>query len=126
MTIAGPPSTADARVRAAFAMAPLSLILDAEGLKDVRRPVFLYVAQADRVLLPDENGRRIRGLLPNPAGYREIEGAGHFVFLAPCSDALARDAPAICTDPPGVDREALHRQIAADAAAFFDKTLGDD
>lgn len=125
ITIPQPPATADARVRSGFAMAPLSLILDADGLKDVRKPVFLYIAQADHVLPPDENGRRIRGLLPNPAGYREIEGAGHFVFLAPCSDELARDAPAICTDPPGMDREALHRQIAADAVAFFDKTLDD-
>ena len=123
ITIADPPPTADARVRAAFAMAPLSLVFDKDGLKDVRAPVFLYAGSQDQVLLPDENARRIRSLLPNLDAYREIEGAGHYVFLAPCPAALAQDAPQICTDPPGVDRAAVHRRIADDAAAFFDRTL---
>lgn len=123
MTIADPPATADARVRAAFAMAPLSLVFDKTGLKDVRAPVFLYAASQDRVLLPDENARRIKPLLPNLDAYREIEGAGHYVFLAPCSAALAKDAPQICVDPPGIDRAAVHRRIGEDAAAFFDRTL---
>lgn len=123
LTIADPPPTADPRVRAAFSMAPLSLVFDKAGLKDVRTPVFLYAASQDRVLLPDENARRIKPLLPNLDAYREIEGAGHYVFLAPCSAALAKDAPQICADPPGVDRAAVHRRIGEDAVAFFDRTL---
>lgn len=123
ITIADPPATADARVRAAFSMAPLSLVFDRAGLKDVRAPVFLYAASQDAVLLPGENARRIRPFLPNLAGYREIEGAGHYVFLAPCPAALAKDAPAICTDPPGIDRAAIHKRINEDAVAFFDRTL---
>ncbi|HJR75287.1 MAG TPA: prolyl oligopeptidase family serine peptidase [Luteimonas sp.] len=123
LTIAHPPATADTRVRAGFAMAPLSLILDNSGLKAVHAPVFLYTGARDEVLLPEENARRIRPLLPNLDGYREIEGAGHFVFVPPCSAALAQDAPAICKDPPGVDRVAAHRRINQDAVAFFDRTL---
>ncbi len=54
-----------------------------------------------------------------------IEGAGHFVFLAPCSAALARAVPAICTDPPGIDRVAIHEKLNAEMAAFFRRTLAD-
>lgn len=122
-TLQDPPPTVDPRVRAAFSMAPLSLIIPDDGLKDVRNPVFLYAAAQDQVLLPDENARRIRPLLPNLYRYREIEGAEHYVFLPPCSEELAKAVPAICTDPTGVDRAAAHRQINRDAVAFFDKTL---
>lgn len=123
LTIADPPPTVDPRVRAGFSMAPLSLILDKPGLADIRNPVFLYASSQDQVLLPDENARRISKLLPNLYRYREIEGAGHYVFLAPCSAGMAEEVPAICTDAPGVDRVAIHRQIADDAVGFFDKTL---
>jgi len=39
------------------------------------------------------------------------------------ASALAKDAPAICTDPPGIDRAAIHKRINEDAVAFFDRTL---
>lgn len=125
-TIDHPPPTADARVRAGFSMAPLSLILDADGLKDVKAPVFLYIAQKDQVLMPSENGARIRSLLPNLAEFREIPDADHYVFLAPCSEQLAKDVPRICTDGPGIDRAKLHERINADAIAFFDAQLKGD
>jgi predicted dienelactone hydrolase len=123
ITIPQPPPTADARVRAAFAMAPLSLILDADGLKGVRNPVFLYTGAKDPVLIPAENAKRISKLLPNLYRYREVEGAGHYVFLAPCSAELAKAAPSICTDPRGIDRATIHRKIAEDAVMFFGEAL---
>lgn len=123
ITIDDPPPTVDARVRAAFAMAPLSLLLHERGLKEVRAPVFLYAAAEDPILIPDENARRIRPLLPNLVSYREVDGAGHYVFLAPCPPELARDIPAICTDPPGIDRATIHRRILDNAIEFFDRTL---
>lgn len=123
ITIEDPPPTADARVRAAFAMAPLSLLFDREGLRNVREPVYLYAAAADPILIPDENARRIRPLLPNLVDYRELDGAGHYVFLAPCPPELAQDLPAICTDPPGIDRAAVHDRILDDAIEFFAEHL---
>lgn len=123
ITIEDPPTTIDARVRAAFAMAPLSLLFDRESFEDVREPVFLYAASEDPILIPDENARRIRPLLPNLVEYREVDGAGHYVFLAPCPPELAEDLPAICTDPPGIDRAAVHRRILDDAIEFFAEHL---
>lgn len=116
-------STDDPRVKAAFVMAPLSLIFDKAGLASIDRPVFLYYGQNDPVLIPQHNVLHIAPMIRTLAGIRMIPKAGHYVFLSPCSPHLARDAPDICTDPPGVDRVAVHRQIDADALAFFRKTL---
>ncbi len=115
---------ADPRVKAAFAMAPLSLVFDKAGLAHVDRPVFLYYGQDDRVLLPQENVLHIAPLIKTLAGTTMIPKAGHYVFLAPCSPQLTKGAPDICKDPPGVDRAAAHRRIDASALAFFRKTLG--
>jgi predicted dienelactone hydrolase len=110
-------------IRAAFVMAPLSLVFDAAGLAAVKRPVFLYYAEADTVLPPDENARHLAPLLETLAGTRAIPKAGHYVFLAPCSADLAKEVPALCVDPPNVDRAAEHARIDAAALAFFRKAL---
>lgn len=113
----------DPRVKAAFAMAPMSLVFDKAGLASIDRPVFLYYGQDDQVLKPKYNVLHIAPLIKTLVGIKMIPKAGHYVFLSPCSPKLTRQAPGICTDPPGVDRAAVHRQIDADALAFFRKTL---
>jgi predicted dienelactone hydrolase len=115
--------TDDPRIKAAFAMAPLSLIFDKTGVASIHRPVFLYYGQADHVLNPKYNLLHIAPLIKTLVGIRMIPKADHYVFLSPCSPQLTREAPDICIDPPGVDRTAVHRQIDADALAFFRKTL---
>lgn len=116
-------NTDDPRVKAAFVMAPFSLVFDKAGLSHVDRPVFLYYGQDDQELQPKYNVLHIAPLIKTLVGIKMIPKAGHYVFLSPCSPALAKDAPAICKDPPGVNRIAVHRQINAAALAFFQKTL---
>jgi predicted dienelactone hydrolase len=115
--------TADPRVKAAFVMAPLSLIFDDHGFDYVHIPLFLYYGQNDHVLLPDDNARHIRPMLKTLVAVKEVPEADHWVFLPPCSDALARDIGPLCIDPPGVDRAKVHAQVNADALAFFRNTL---
>ncbi|HET8648400.1 MAG TPA: PQQ-binding-like beta-propeller repeat protein [Gemmatimonadales bacterium] len=115
--------THDPRVKAAFLMAPWSLLFDSTGVAGVDRPVFLYYGQNDPVLVPDENVLHIAPFLKTLAGIRMIPKAGHYVFLPPCSPELAQSEPEICTDPPGVDRVQAHARINADALAFFRQTL---
>lgn len=115
--------TRDPRIRAAFVMAPLSLIFDTNGLAAIDRPVFLYYAQNDRVLLPSENALHIKPLIRTLTRTTMVPGADHWVFMPSCSPELARDAAGICNDPPGVDRAKVHRQVNADALAFFRQTL---
>jgi hypothetical protein len=45
------------------------------------------------------------------------------VFLVPCGAELAKELPALCVDPPGIDRVAVHAAVAADAIRFFDANL---
>lgn len=116
--------TADARVKAAFVMAPLSLVFDKAGAGAIDRPVDLWYGQHDHVLLPSENALHLKPLVPTLARVTEVPKADHWVFLAPCSAALAKEAGAICKDPPGVDRTQVHARINADALAFFRQTLG--
>lgn len=113
----------DPRIKAAFAMAPLSLIFDKPGVASINRPVFLYYGQNDHVLSPEYNVLHIAPLIKTLAGVKKIPKAGHYVFLSPCSPQLTKEAPDICTDPPSVDRAAVHRQIDVDALAFFRKEL---
>ncbi|MCC6330324.1 MAG: hypothetical protein IT174_17585 [Acidobacteria bacterium] len=93
-------SPADPRVKAAFVMAPLSVLFDKTGLAQMRTPIFLYYGQDDRVLLPKYNVLHIAPLIKTPAGIKSIPKAGHYVFLSPCSPKLMDAAPAICNDPP--------------------------
>jgi len=115
--------TDDSRIKAAFVMAPQSIPFDEAGLVTVNRPVFLYYSQHDQVLLPSENALHIAPLIKTLIDTQMIPEAGHYVFLAPCSPQLTKDAPEICNDPPGVNRVEVHAQINADALTFFRKTL---
>jgi uncharacterized protein (DUF885 family)/predicted dienelactone hydrolase len=115
--------TRDPRVKAAFVMAPFSSVFDAAGLARIDRPVFLYYASDDQVLRPRYNVLHIAPLIRTLSGVSAIPNAGHYVFLTPCPDELVRDAPEICTDPPGTDRSAIHRNINAEALSFFRRTL---
>lgn len=113
----------DPRVKAAFVMAPLSLVFDKAGLTPIDRPVFLYYGQNDPVLIPKYNVLHIAPLIKTLVDIKMIPDAGHYVFLSPCSPSLAKNAPEICNDPPGVDRVMVHARINADALKFFRKTL---
>ena len=115
--------TADPRVKAAFVMAPLSLVFDAHSFDGVTAPIYLYYGENDHVLRPDANARHIQPLIHTLAGVNEVPKADHWVFLTPCAPALAKQISELCTDPPGVDRQQVHAQIDADALAFFRQAL---
>jgi predicted dienelactone hydrolase len=124
ITIPAPaPAAADPRVRAAFAIAPLAVYFGPHAFDAVTAKVFLAWATDDRVLMPEENAESVRTELHTLAGTRVVRGAGHYVFLPPCSAALAAAAPRLCVDAPGIDRSAVHAALASDAAAFFDASL---
>ncbi len=114
---------ADPRVRALLLMAPLSLMFGRETLADVHVPVLLYSGQDDKLVYPDKNADALARKLPVEPEFKVIPGAGHFVFMAPCTDAQKAVMPGLCTDPQGVDREDIHRDLIYEAGRFFSKTL---
>ena len=64
-----------------------------------------------------------RDLLPHPPEYVLVPGAGHYSYLAPCTERLRHETPQLCADPPGLDRARFHLELAAEMADFFRRTL---
>ncbi|MBR0938279.1 dienelactone hydrolase family protein [Bradyrhizobium jicamae] len=122
------PPVHDPRVRAMVVADPaFGPLFDRDALRDVKIPVQLWASELsgeDRIT--EINPGYVAAIddeLPVKADYHVIRNAGHFVFLAPCSADLAARLPRICTDPPGFDRVAFHKEWNADILAFFRKHL---
>lgn len=116
-------ASADARIRSFVLLAPLSVIFPTEGLKSVAAPMSIYVGEKDEELSPEDNALALARDMPSKVSVEVLPNAGHFTFLAPCSPQMREAMPALCTDPPGVDRAAVHRAINAEIAAFLARTL---
>ncbi|MFJ3259689.1 alpha/beta hydrolase family protein [Pseudomonas sp. NPDC086581] len=115
---------ADPRIGALLLLAPLSLMYGVHELEDVQVPVLLYTGNEDQILDWKKNAGALARKLPQQADLRVLDGAGHFVFMSPCSEEEVEATPDLCTDTQGVDRKAIHRDLAASAAEFFDVSLG--
>ncbi|QIQ70091.1 hypothetical protein ALQ71_00099 [Pseudomonas coronafaciens pv. striafaciens] len=114
---------ADTRVGALMLMAPLTLMFGRHTLGDVHVPVLMYAGDDDQLLALDRNAEALARKLPQAPEYKLLAGAGHFVFMAPCSDEQRSSAPLLCNDPDGVDREDIHRNLSAEAVKFFSAAL---
>jgi len=115
----------DARIKAAVIAAPaLGFSFDAAGLRNVNIPLQLWRAQDDDILPHPWYAEAVRNALPMAPAYHVVPGAGHFDFLAPCSEQLARIAPPICVSQSGFDRVAFHHRFNREVVAFFSKALG--
>ena len=122
---AQPVFAADARVRAIVVAAPaLGFTLAGGGAADVRVPVQLWRADADAVLPAPDYADAVRVALPVAPEFHAVPGAGHFDFLAPCSVALARVAPPICSEGGGFDRAKFHAVFDRAVVGFFGRTIG--
>lgn len=113
----------DPRVRSVFAIAPaVGEAFDAEGLAPIAAPVSILAGSADGIAPVATNAGRIAGLRPD-FEFTLVPGAGHYTFLSPCAPGLARSAPMLCTERPGVDRGAAHAAAIVKALGFFQRTL---
>ena len=114
---------ADPRVGAAMLLAPLGLMFGSRELTDVKIPVLIYSGDADQVLDWTRNAGALARKLPRSADFHVVLGAGHFVFMAPCTEEETAATPGLCKDADGVDRVAIHRNLINDAKRFFDAQL---
>ncbi len=114
----------DPRVKAAVIAAPaIGYTFTAASLADVTVPIQLWRGAEDEILPHPYHAQHVYDALPMKPEYHVVPHAGHFAFLAPCTDALAKVAPEICRDPQGFDRVAFHRQFNDAAVAFFAEHL---
>jgi predicted dienelactone hydrolase len=72
---------------------------------------------------PPDRVAAVEKSLPAQHEYHVVPNSGHLAFMI-CPPALAKKRPELCTDPPGFDRVAFHKQFDADVLAFFRAQLG--
>ncbi|MBW8833521.1 MAG: dienelactone hydrolase, partial [Burkholderiales bacterium] len=117
-------AVADARIKAAVVAAPaLGFTFSPDGLKSVKVPVQLWRAENDVIVPHPRYAEAVRLALSDVPDYHVVPNAGHFDFLAPCSNALASMASEICTSSTDFDRAAFHRGFNSEVVKFFEKTL---
>ncbi|WP_034301667.1 dienelactone hydrolase family protein [Herbaspirillum sp. RV1423] len=109
-------------LKALVVMDPLALVFDAAALKSVRMPVLLYRPVDGAYLDPAHNAAALVAGLP--VAPQEIVVPGrHFVFLDPCPEILAAQAPLLCQDAPDVDRVEIHRRMEDEISTFMHRHL---
>ncbi|WP_374348763.1 alpha/beta hydrolase family protein [Chitinimonas sp.] len=114
----------DLRFKAAVIAAPaLGYTFAPNGLDKVRIPVQLWRAEQDEILPHPWYDQLVHDGLRGRDDYRVVENAGHFDFMAPCSAALAKLVPAICSSAIGFDRSAFHAKFNSALVEFFKAKL---
>lgn len=112
----------DPRIRAVFTIAPaLMPALADDSLRAVDVPVLVVTGAADTLVLPrfvQALSRRMERV-----DIDTLDGVGHYAFLATCTEHGQVRLPHLCVDAAGVDRRAVHRHVADQAADFFKRNL---
>ncbi len=117
------PWVHDARIKVLVLADPLNVFPTAESLKDVNAPIQLWASEfgGDGVL--PHNAPALANTLARRPEYHPVPNAAHFAFLAPCPDAMKRDAPELCVDTNGFDRVAFHKRFDEMALKFFQANI---
>jgi predicted dienelactone hydrolase len=123
--IRGKPFPHDLRIKAAVIADPLAVFFDVDSFAAVKAPIQLWASEGGGDGVEPEDVAAIEQNLPIPHEYHVVPKSRHFAFLPPCSPELTEKRPELCTDPPGFDRVAFHRQLNANMLAFFCSYLVD-
>jgi len=117
----------DARIKAAvLADAAITTAFTQESLTGIQVPLQIWRSELGGYGVDAAGTARVSGILPGKPEIHVVP-AGHYAFLAPCSEQLATAVPRICTDdPPNFDRAAFHRDFNVRVVGFFRDHLVND
>lgn len=114
----------DTRIRAVFAIVPaVARAFTPESLHNISIPVEIIAGEADKIAPPAENAQFFAANIKDAKLTILPGGVGHYTFLDVGTDAGKKQLPQLFVDNPGVDRETIHKQVAAMAADFFDQQI---
>ena len=118
------PVTADARVRAVLAMAPLGVAFSASSLASITVPVAIYAGDKDTFLVPRFHAQWVmQNLRGANTTLQLVPNAGHYAFMnTPTMDLPSPDG-SVASDPPGFDRAAFLERMVEESIGFFDRYL---
>jgi predicted dienelactone hydrolase len=115
----------DPRIKAAVIADPLSIFFTEESFRNVKVPVQLWGSEHGGDGVTPESVAGVANELPGKPDFHVVPHSRHFAFLAPCPADLTKSAPEICSDGPGFDRTAFHKEFDAEVLTFFRKHLVD-
>lgn len=118
------PSSSSPRrlpLKAIALLDPMAALFTREGLRAVTMPVLLFRPEQSR-LPGDQNAVGLATALPRSPRYHVLPG-GHFVFVDVCRPLAQAAAAEWCSDPPGVDRAAVHADLESTITKFFAENL---
>lgn len=114
----------DPRIRAVFAIAPaVARAFPPQNLQTIAIPVEIVAGAADSIAPPAQNAQFFATSIPGAKLTILPGGVGHYTFLDVGAETGKKRLPQLFVDNAGVDREAVHKQVAEMAAQFFDKEL---
>ncbi|MGY4313911.1 putative dienelactone hydrolase [Bradyrhizobium sp. JR3.5] len=96
--------------------------LTPESLGGISIPVAMVTGSADEVAPPASGAEALGKAMPH-AALTEFPRAGHFVFFDTCTAVGRLVIGAVCRDPDGIDREAVHAETIGLALDFFTANL---
>lgn len=94
----------------------------AESLKAVDARALILVGDADRAAPAEECSAWLQARLSRSALKIFAGGLGHYVFVPEGTALGLAFAAELFTDPPGIERAAIHDEIADLSAALFRDT----
>jgi predicted dienelactone hydrolase len=115
-------SQTDPRVKAVVAVDALNLF-DASSFRAVKIPIQLWASELGGAGVRLEHTELLQQWVPRVGRVGVAKGAGHFAFLAPCSEELRKEAAAICEDPVGFNRQQWHASMNQAVTTFFRSAL---
>ncbi len=119
--VPAPKSPDTVSLKALVLLEPFGALFERQGLAAIDLPVLLYHAlQSD--LRVEGNAGALARALPRPPQHLSVPGR-HFVFVDPCPAMLLAQAPVVCSDPPDVDRAAIHQRLRPEVADFLRRNL---
>jgi predicted dienelactone hydrolase len=112
------------RIRAVVLAAPaMGMLFDRESVADLIMPVQVWRASQDRLLIAEHHADRFVRILLGRIELHAVPGAGHYAFLPPCPDGLAKAVPEICRDADGFDRVRFHTDFNREVVRFLSQSL---
>ena len=113
----------DPRIKSFVLIAPaFAQAITDESLLKVSAPVLVIAGDGDEVAPAETNASRLAKKI-RTSQYHSIAGAQHYSFLDGCSPKSAKRLD-VCREARGVNRAALHDEVAGLAASFFGEPDG--
>ena len=108
-------------IKSAVLIAPAVVqAFTSSSLKKIDTPTLVIAGSKDQVA-PKKTNAQFYAKLAKNTNLETIDGAGHYSFLASCTEFGKKILPRLCLEPGNQPREKTHQQTAEKALAFFNR-----